>query len=693
MSRAFPLEKIRNIGIIAHIDAGKTTTTERILYRTGRTYKIGNVDEGTAAMDWMDQEKERGITITAAATTCYWRDHCINIIDTPGHVDFTVEVERSLRVLDGGVVIFDGVAGVEAQSETVWRQADRYKVARICFVNKIDRAGANLDYTVSTINKRLQANALLIQIPLGSESTFEGLIDLVENKALVFSDDPNMEPIEKPIPDNILDTAAGYRQTLIETLAENDDDIMRMYLEGQEIPVFELKAAIRKLTVSNKIVPVLCGSALRGKGIRPLIDAIVDYLPSPLDISAIRARKIKGEREVLFKPSDDEPFSALAFKTVSDPFMGRLTYMRVYSGRIHAGAQVLNSTIGEKERLGKLYIMHANYRKEVDYADTGCIIAALGLKKTSTGDSLCEASHPVLFERIRFAEPVLSMSIEPKSKADQDKLDDTLNKLTAEDPTLKVYYDQETGQNIICGMGELHLEVVVERMLREYGVRVNVGRPQVAYKETITIWVESEGRFIRQSGGKGQYGHVRLKLEPNERGKGFEFSEQIRGGAIPKEFVPAVEAGTKSALQSGVLAGYPTVDIKVTLYDGSYHEVDSSDLAFRMAASLAIKDGLRKAKSILLEPIMEMEVVTPTEFLGDIMGNLNSRRARIAHTESHEDFFTVRCFIPLAETFGFTSDLRSLSQGRASHTMHFHNYEELPVNVSEQIITKLERGK
>ncbi|MEA3441907.1 MAG: elongation factor G [Chloroflexota bacterium] len=688
MSRAFPLEKVRNIGIIAHIDAGKTTTTERILYRTGRTYKIGNVDEGTAAMDWMEQEKERGITITAAATTCYWRDHCINIIDTPGHVDFTVEVERSLRVLDGGVVVFDGVAGVEAQSETVWRQADKYKVARICFVNKMDRAGANLDYTVSSINKRLQANPLLIQIPLGSEDTFEGLIDLVERKAFVFSDDPNIEPTEKPIPENVMNTAASYRQTLIEMLAENDDDIMTIYLEGQEIPVSKLKTAIRRLTISNKIVPVLCGSALRGKGIHPLLDAIIDYLPSPLDIPSIRARRIKGEKEAFLTPSDDEPFSALAFKTVSDPFMGRLTYMRVYSGRIPVGAQVLNSTIAEKERLGKLYIMHANYRKEVDCADTGSIIAALGLKKTSTGDSLCEVSRPVLFERIRFAEPVLSRSIEPKSKADQDKLDDTLSKLTAEDPSLKVHYDQETGQNIICGMGELHLEVLVERMLREYGIKVNVGRPQVAYKETIAITVESEGKFVRQSGGKGQYGHVWLKLEPNDRGKGFEFSEQIRGGTIPREFIPAVETGVKGALQGGVLAGYPTVDIKVTLYDGSYHEVDSSDLAFRMAASLAIKGGLKKAKPVLLEPIMEMEIMTPVEFLGDIMGNLNSRRARITRTESHEDFFSIRCFIPLAETFGFTSDLRSLSQGRASHTMQFHDYEELPATLSEQIVTK-----
>ncbi len=684
--RTFPLEKIRNIGIIAHIDAGKTTTTERILYRTGRTYKIGNVDEGTAAMDWMAQERERGITIVAAATACYWNGYCINIIDTPGHVDFTVEVERSLRVLDGGVVVFDGVAGVEAQSETVWRQADKYNVARVCFVSKMDRAGANFDYTVSMIRNRLQANLLLLQLPLGSESLFEGVIDLVGNKAIIFSDDPSMDQIEEPIPDNLLDVASTHRQELIEKLAENDDEVMSMYLEDREIPVPVLKRAIRALTVSNKVIPVLCGSALRGKGIQPLLDAIVDYLPSPVDIPVIPAKDLRDNKEVICRPSDDEPFSALAFKMVADPFMGKLTYIRVYSGQIKAGMQVLNSTSGGKERLGKLYVMHANHREEVDHADTGSIVATVGLKKTSTGDSLCEASRPVVFERIQFAEPVLSLAIEPKSKADQDKLEGALDKLTSEDPSLKIYYDQEVCQTIISGMGELHLEVAVERMLREYGVKVNVGRPQVAYKETIASTAESEGKFIRQSGGKGQYGHVWLKLEPGEKGAGNSFVEKLRGGAVPREYIPAIGAGAMAALQNGALAGYPMVDVKVTLYDGSYHEVDSSDAAFKMAASLAVKDGLKKASPLLLEPIMNLELVTPAEFLGDIMGNLNSRRTHITHTESHDGFFVVCCLIPLAEAFGITGDLRSLSQGRASHTMQFQKYEALPLNLSEQII-------
>ena len=692
MLRTFPLEKIRNIGIIAHIDAGKTTVTERILYNTGHTHKVGSVDEGTTVTDWMEQERERGITITSAAVTCYWRDHRINIIDTPGHVDFTAEVERSLRVLDGGVVVFDGVAGVEAQSEAVWRQANKYRVARICFVNKMDRVGADFYYTLSTIRKRLQADALAIQLPLSSENLFEGIIDLVENKALAFPPECDMMPTEVPIPECDNDMVAIQRQTLIEKLAENDDQIMMTYLEEKDVPVSQLKAAIRKLTIANRIVPVLCGSALRGKGIQPLLDSVMDYLPSPSDIPPVRA--IKGQAgEVLRQPNDDEAFSALAFKTVSDPFMGRLTYMRVYSGRIHAGAQVLNSSKAEKERLGKLYLMHADHREEVDSADTGSIVATLGLRNTTTGDTLCDASHPVLFEPIRFAEPVLSMAIEPKSKADQDKLDNALNKLTAEDPTFKVYNDQETGQTLISGMGELHLEVLVERMFREFGVRANVGKPQVAYKETITIPVESEGKFIRQSGGKGQYGHVWLKLEPNERGKGFEFFERLKGAVMPREFVPAVEAGAKIALQSGELAGYPVVDIRVTLFDGSYHEVDSSDLAFRMAASAGVRTGMRKAKPVVLEPIMEVEIVTQAEFLGDIVGNLNSRRARIESIESHEDSSVIRAFVPLADTFGFATVLRSLSQGRASYTMQFYRYEELPAGLAEQIVTTVRQSK
>jgi elongation factor G len=689
MSRIFPLEKIRNIGIIAHIDAGKTTATEMILHHTGRTYKIGRVDEGTAVMDWMEQERERGITITSAATTCHWREHRINIIDTPGHVDFTAEVERSLRVLDGGVVIFDGVAGVEAQSEAVWRQADKYGVARICFINKMDRIGADFQHTVTMIKERLRSKALPVQLPIGSEKDFRGVIDVVENKVIAFPVDSGSASIEG---DNET-LLAEHRQTLIGDLAELDEQIMMLYLEGQDISVSEIKAAIRRLTVHNRVVPVLCGSALRDKGIELLLDAIVDYLPSPLDVPPISATDPRNGEKVLRGASDDEPFSALAFKTVFDPFMGRLVYLRVYSGRIRAGAQVLNSSIDKKERLGKLYVMHANRREEIDHTETGSIVASLGLKMTSTGDTVCEPAKPVLLESIRFAEPVLSMAVEPKSKVDQDKLDDSLTKLAMEDPTFKVYHDKETGQTLISGMGELHLEVLMERIFREYGVRVNAGRPQVAYKETITIPVESEGKFIRQSGGKGQFGHVWLKIEPGERGSGFEFSDGVRSGAIPREFVPAVEAGVKSAMQSGGLAGYPVIDVEVTLYDGSFHEVDSSDIAFKMAAFMGMRDGIVKAKPIILEPIMEVEITTPNEFLGDIIGDLNSRRAHIEGIEGRDEVSAVRCLVPLAETFGFAGDLRSVSQGRASYTMCFHRYEELPQNLADQIVAKAGKTK
>jgi len=687
MSRTFPLEKIRNIGIIAHIDAGKTTATEMILHHTKRTYKVGSVDEGTAVMDWMEQERERGITITSAATTCHWREHCINIIDTPGHVDFTAEVERSLRVLDGGVVIFDGVAGVEAQSEAVWRQADKYGVARICFINKMDRIGADFHHTVTMINERLRIKALPLQLPIGSEKDFRGIIDLVENKIIAF---PDLDSASIEDSETLL---AKHRQALIGNLAELDEQIMLPYLDGQDISASQIKAAIRRLTISNCVVPVFCGSALRDRGIQLLLDAIVDYLPSPLDIPAISAINPKSGEKILRLASDDEPFSALAFKTVSDPFMGRLVYLRVYSGRVKAGAQVLNSTIDKKERLGKLYVMHANHREEIDHTETGSIVASLGLKMISTGDTLCEPTRPVLFEPIRFAEPVLSMAIEPKTKADQDKLDDTLAKLAMEDPSFKIYHDKETGQTLISGMGELHLEVLMERMFREYGMKVNAGKPQVAYKETITLTVDSEGRFIRQSGGKGQYGHVWLRIEPGERGSGFEFRDQIRSGAIPKEFTPSVKAGVKSALQSGGLAGYPVIDVRVTLYDGSFHEVDSSGLAFKMAAFMAMRDGMDKAKPIILEPIMEVEITTPNQFMGDIVGDLSSRRAHIEGIEGRDDFSSVRCLVPLAETFGFAGDLRSLSQGRASHTMQFHHYEELPANLTEQITTRMGRTR
>ncbi|MCJ7669667.1 MAG: elongation factor G [Dehalococcoidia bacterium] len=689
MSRTFPLEKIRNIGIIAHIDAGKTTATEMILHHTGRTYKIGSVDEGTAVMDWMEQERERGITITSAATTCHWREHRVNLIDTPGHVDFTAEVERSLRVLDGGVVIFDGVAGVEAQSEAVWRQADKYGVARICFINKMDRIGADFQHTVTMINERLRSKALPIQLPIGSEKDFRGISDLVENKVIAFPVDSNSASIEEGS-ETLL---AKNRQALIGNLAELDEQIMMLYLNGQDVSASQIKAAIRRLTISNGMVPVLCGSALRDIGIQLLLDAIVDYLPSPLDILPISATDPKSGEKILRRASDDEPFSALAFKTVFDPFMGRLVYLRVYSGRIKAGAQVLNSSIDKKERLGKLYVMHANHREEIDHIETGGIVASMGLKTTSTGDTLCEPARPVLLEAIRFAEPVLSMAVEPKSKVDQDKLDDSLAKLTMEDPTFKVYHDKETGQTLISGMGELHLEVLMERIFREYGIRVNAGKPQVAYKETITISVESEGRFIRQSGGRGQYGHVWLRIEPGERGSGFEFRDQIRSGAIPKGFTPSVEAGAKSALQSGGLAGYPVIDVKVTLYDGSFHEVDSSDVAFRMAAFMAMRGGIDKAKPVILEPIMEMEITTPNEFLGDIIGDLNSRRAHIEGIESHAESSAIRCLVPLAETFGFAGDSRSLSQGRASYTMCFHRYEELPQDLAEQITARAGRTR
>lgn len=689
MSRTFPLEKIRNIGIIAHIDAGKTTATEMILHHTGRTYKIGSVDEGTAVMDWMEQERERGITITSAATTCHWREHRVNLIDTPGHVDFTAEVERSLRVLDGGVVIFDGVAGVEAQSEAVWRQADKYGVARICFINKMDRIGADFQHTVTMINERLRSKALPIQLPIGSEKDFRGISDLVENKVIAFPVDSNSASIEEGS-ETLL---AKNRQALIGNLAELDEQIMMLYLNGQDVSASQIKAAIRRLTISNCMVPVLCGSALRDIGIQLLLDAIVDYLPSPLDVPPISATDPKSGEKILRLASDDEPFSALAFKTVFDPFMGRLVYLRVYSGRIKAGAQVLNSSIDKKERLGKLYVMHANHREEIDHIETGGIVASMGLKTTSTGDTLCEPARPVLLEAIRFAEPVLSMAVEPKSKVDQDKLDDSLAKLTMEDPTFKVYHDKETGQTLISGMGELHLEVLMERIFREYGIRVNAGKPQVAYKETITISVESEGRFIRQSGGRGQYGHVWLRIEPGERGSGFEFRDQIRSGAIPKGFTPSVEAGAKSALQSGGLAGYPVIDVKVTLYDGSFHEVDSSDVAFRMAAFMAMRGGIDKAKPVILEPIMEMEITTPNEFLGDIIGDLNSRRAHIEGIESHAESSAIRCLVPLAETFGFAGDSRSLSQGRASYTMCFHRYEELPQDLAEQITARAGRTR
>ncbi len=689
MTRTFPLDKVRNIGIIAHIDAGKTTVTERILFFTGRTYKIGDVDDGTTVMDWMEQERERGITITAAATTCHWQEHRINIIDTPGHVDFTAEVERSLRVLDGGVVVLDAVAGVEAQSETVWRQADRYGVPRICFINKMDRVGADFHRTVTMIEERLHAKPVLIQVPWGRESQFKGVIDLVDNKAWLLPEDVNVPPEELPIPDEEKEQAAKYRQLMIERLAENDDQLMLLYVEGREITDGHIKAAVRRLTLANRVVPVLCGSALRNKGIQLLLGAVVDYLPSPQDIPPVNVIDLQSGEGDIRQASDDAPFLALAFKVVADPFMGRLVYFRVYSGKVKAGMQVLNSSKGSKERIGRLILMHANRREEIEETDTGSIAATLGLKDTFTGDTLCDPARPVLLESIRFPEPVLSMVVEPKSKADQDKLSEVLRKLSEEDPTFKIRTDQETGQTLISGMGELHLEVLVDRMLREFNLAVSVGKPQVAYRETIKVPVEVQGRFVRQFGGRGQYGDVWLKIEPGDRDSGFIFIDHVRGGTIPKEYIPAVEDGVKEALESGVVAGYPIVDIKVALFDGSFHEVDSSDLAFKMAGSMALKAGVRKASPVLLEPIMRLEVVMPAQFLGDVIGDLNSRRGHIEGIETHGETSVVRALVPLAETFGYATTLRSLSQGRATHSLEFYRYRELPASLAEQIEGKV----
>jgi elongation factor G len=689
MAQGLALERVRNIGIIAHIDAGKTTVTELILYHTGRTYKVGQVDDGTAVMDWMEQERERGITITAAATSCEWLDHQINIIDTPGHVDFTAEVERSLRVLDGGVVVFDAVCGVEPQSETVWRQADKYSVPRICFVNKMDRVGADFLATVQSIVSRLGANPVAIQLPIGVEADFKGVIDLIECKAWLFSEDRDQAPTEMPIPEELKEAVARHRENLIEKVADSDEVLMSAYVEGKEITVPELKAAIRRATLSTRLVPVLCGSALKGKGIRPVLNAVVDYLPSPLDMPPIRGIDPRTGKEVLREASDSAPFSALAFKIVSDPFIGRLVYLRVYSGRARTGHQIYNSIREHKERLGRLLRMHANRREEISEVGCGQIVAAVGLKDTFTGDTLCEPTKPIVLESIKFPEPVISVAIEPKTKADQDKLGESLAKLADEDPTFKTRYDQETGQTIISGMGELHLDIIVDRMMREFGVDAKVGRPQVAYKETITVSVRAEGRFVKQTGGHGQYGHVWIEFEPLERGKGFEFVNKIQGGAVPRQYISSVQQGVREALENGVLAGYPIIDIKATAVDGSYHEVDSSEIAFKMAGSLAVREGVKEADPILLEPIMKLEVATPKEFLGDIMGDLNARRSRVEAIELRAWTHIIRCYVPLAETFGYATDLRSISQGRATYSMEFYRYQEVPKDMAREIITRM----
>jgi len=686
----FPLEHIRNMGFIAHIDAGKTTVTERLLYFTGRTYKLGEVHDGTAVMDWMEQERERGITITAAATSCYWFDHRINIIDTPGHVDFTAEVERSLRVLDGGVVVLDAVAGVEAQSETVWRQANRYHVPRICFVNKMDRTGADFHRTIFMIEERLKANPIAIQLPLGIEESYMGVIDLVEGRAWSFDGTRESEPIEVPVPDSVKAEYEKYHQLLIEKLAEIDDEIMMAYLEGGEIGSSMLKHALRRITISGKGVPILCGSALKNKGIRSLLDAIVDYLPSPLDMPPIIVKDSKTGAEVSRPPKDDAPFAALSFKVVTDPFVGRLVYFRVYSGKVKAGAQILNSTRGKMERAGRLLLMHANHREEIPEADAGAIVASLGLKDTLTGDTLCNPSQAVLLESIRFPEPVISIAIEPKTTADQDKMGEALQKLTEEDPTFKVGYNEETGQTIISGMGELHLEVIINRLLTEFGVVAKVGTPQVAYKETITASVKTDGKFVKQTGGRGQYGHVCIEFEPLERSGGFQFVNKLKGTIIPKQYIPAVEAGIKEAMENGVLAGYPVIDVRASLYDGSYHEVDSSEIAFKMAGSMALRQGVNKAYPAILEPIMKLEVIAPEQFLGDLIGDLNARRGHIDSIETHSGMCVIHSRVPLVEAFGYTTSLRSLTQGRATHSMEFDRYREVSSEMKEQIIN---RGK
>jgi len=688
VTRSFPLDKVRNIGIIAHIDAGKTTTTERILFYTGRTYKVGEVHDGTAVMDWMVQERERGITITSAATTCHWKDYRINIIDTPGHVDFTAEVERSLRVLDGGVVVLDAVAGVEAQSETVWRQADRYGVPRICFINKMDRVGADFLRTIQMIEERLKAKAVAIQVPLGKENLFRGVIDLVVKRAWIFPDEVSEEPVEAEIPEDMQEEAARARHDMIEKLAENDDQLMLKYVDNQEIGEEDIRAAIRRLTIANRIVPIVCGTALRNKGIQLVLDAVVDYLPSPLEKPALKVVDTSTGQEVTRPASDDAPFTALAFKVVSDPFVGRLVYFRVYSGSIKVGAQIYNASRQNRERLGRLLLMHANKREEIDEVDTGCIAATLGLKNTFTGDTLCEAGQSVLLEDIKFPEPVIHMAVEPKSKADQDKLGDAMGRLSEEDPTFKVKTNEETGQTLISGMGELHLEVLIDRMMREFGVQVRVGKPQVAYKETVTIPVEAEGRFIRQTGGHGQYGHCWLKIEPGERNSGFKFVNAVRGGDISRQYIPAIEAGVKEALDTGGISGYPLVDIKVTVFDGSEHEVDSSEMAFKMAGSIALKEGVARAKPAVLEPIMRLEAVTPSSFMGDVIGDINSRRGQIQGIETHGETCVIHCFIPLAESFGYATSLRSLTQGRATYSMEFQQYSEVPAGILEEMLAK-----
>ena len=685
MPREYSLENTRNIGIMAHIDAGKTTTTERILYYTGVNYKIGETHEGTATMDWMAQEQERGITITSAATTCHWKGRRINIIDTPGHVDFTVEVERSLRVLDGSVTVLCAKGGVEPQSETVWRQADHYKVPRMIYVNKMDIMGADFYNVLDMIHDRLKCNAVPIQLPIGAEEGFKGIIDLVEMNADIYYDDLGKDMRIEPIPEDMVDLANEYREKLMDAVTMFDDEMMEMYLEGEDIPTDRIRAIIRHATVNNEMVPVVCGTSYKNKGVQKLLDAIVDYMPSPLDVPPIKGTIPKTDEEAE-RPSDDNaPFSALAFKIMTDPFVGKLAFFRVYSGQLEAGSSVLNSTKGKKERIGRILQMHANHREDIDHVYSGDIAAAVGLRSTTTGDTLCDEKDPIILESMEFPEPVIRVAIEPKTKAGQEKMDVALQKLAEEDPTFKTYTDEETGQTIIAGMGELHLDIIVDRMLREFKVEANIGKPQVAYKETITKTAIQDETYKRQSGGKGQFGHVKIQVEPNEPGKGYEFVNAITGGAIPKEYIPSVDAGIQGAMQAGILAGFPVVDVKVTLLDGSYHEVDSSEMAFKIAGSMAFKNACAKAGATLLEPIMKVDVTAPDDFMGDVMGDINSRRGQVTGTDIHNGTAMVHAEVPLANMFGYATDLRSKTQGRANYSMEPHSYVELPKNLQTAI--------
>jgi len=691
MAREYTLEQTRNIGIAAHIDAGKTTTTERILYYTGRIHRIGEVDDGAATMDWMEQEQERGITITSAATTCFWRGHRINIIDTPGHVDFTVEVERSLRVLDGVVAIFCAVGGVQPQSETVWRQANRYHVPRIAYVNKMDRLGADFYRVVQRMKERLGANAVPIQLPIGAESDFRGIIDLVHMKAIIYKDDLGKEYEETEIPAEMHEMASHWREVLIEAAADVDDTLMEKYLEGEPITAEEIVRAVRRGTLQNKIVPVTCGSSFKNKGVQPLLDAIVDYLPSPIDIGAVKGTNPRTGAPEARYPSDNEPFTALAFKIMSDPFVGKLTYFRVYSGTLSKGSYVYNASKDKKERIGRIVRMHANHREDVEVVYAGEIVAAVGLNETTTGDTLCDEKAPIILEAMQFPDPVISVAIEPKTKADQDKLGIALSRLAVEDPTFRISTDPETGQTIISGMGELHLEIIVDRLMREFKVEANVGRPQVAYREAIRQPARGEGRYVRQTGGRGQYGHCILEIEPLPPGQGFEFVNKIVGGVIPKEFIPAIEGGVREAMDTGVIAGYPVVDVRVAVVDGSYHEVDSSEMAFKIAGSLAFKAAMQKANPTIKEPIMAVEIVTPEQFLGDVIGDLNSRRGRIEGIEPGPGGTqTIRAHVPLAEMFGYATALRSLTQGRATYVMQPSHYEEVPSHIAQELIARVQ---